>query len=81
MGRSDVLPDDRELPIKLRMRKLRFVDGDYDEMGAYWGSGNPIWFAGGEDAKEQVQIFVRAETRSIAKDKIRTLLPKATFHR
>lgn len=36
-GRPDQFPQDRNAPIKLRMERLQWVDGDYDQGGAYWG--------------------------------------------
>lgn len=78
LGRRNVLPEDHERPVKLRMRKLRLMDyGAYDEMGAYWGLGNPIYFAASEDT----EIFVRASSRDSAKQAVRAILPAATFHR
>lgn len=37
MGRRNELPDDVSAPIKLQMERLRWIDGDYDHGGAYWG--------------------------------------------
>ena len=39
MGRHNKLPVDVNAPIKLYMQKLKMVDSDYDEFGAYWGCG------------------------------------------
>lgn len=77
MGRPNILPDNREAAIKLRMVKLRFVDHAYDQGGAYWGVGNPLYWAEGEDTR----VFVRASSRDEAKAKVRTYLPAAIFHR
>jgi hypothetical protein len=97
MGRRDLLPDDPEAPIKLRMVRLRMVDGCYDQWGAYWGSGTPLYCAfryepleradkGGEfeefSSKHlEASIFVRARNREAAKAEIRETLPEAKFYR
>ena len=84
MGRRNVLPDDTDAPIKLHMQRLKWVDGDYDAGGAYWGNGRNgenIYWAHGEDAENQVELFVRASSRSGAKQLIRVTLPNARFYR
>jgi len=78
MGRRNILPDDVNKPIKLRMEKLRWVDGDYDSFGAYWGnSGDNVYCAW----MDNVRVFVRATNRETAKEEVRDLLPNATFFR
>lgn len=85
MGRRDAIPDSTAAP-KLHLEKLRWVDGDYDQGGAYWGrgcSGASIYRAEGEadGVDEQYDIYVRARTRAEAKQAIRLLIPKARFFR
>lgn len=79
MGRPNILPPDLNAPIKLRMEKLKWVDGDYDIAGCYWGggSGDFIYCAWADN----VQIFVRAKSRKEAKELVRVWveLPNATF--
>lgn len=81
MGRRNVLPEDTNEPVRLRMVRLRFIDYAYDEGGAYWGIGNPIYFAKGEASDVIVEIYVRAKDREDAKAQVTTLLPNATFYR
>lgn len=87
MGRRNLLPEqtDPSPPIKLRMEKLRWVDGDYDQGGAYWGYNgcNDVYCAWGEWGIpfKPVQIFVRALTRAEAKTAVREFLPRAKFYR
>lgn len=76
MGRRIILPDDPEASIKLRMEHLRFVDGCYDQGGAYWGAPCDLYCAYGE---EGVQVFVRAINRQGAKNKVRESIPGARF--
>ena len=54
---------------KCRLQKMRFVDGAYDQGGAYWGCGEPMWVC--EDCHGS-QMFVRAATRERAKWEIRS---------
>lgn len=95
MGRRNTLPEDRSLPVKLRLVRLRWVDGDYDQGGAYWGCSrhypshgkgyapaiNFIYRALGDCDEVRAEIFVRAKDRNEAKDQIRALLPAARFYR
>ena len=80
MGRCNKLPDTRlDEPVKLHMERLRFVDGDYDQGGAYWGSGpngSAVYCA----YTENCHIFVRSKSRSEAKEKVREELPAARFY-
>ena len=80
MGRRNTLPDDRDETCKLHLRRLEWVDGDYDSGGAYCGggSGNYIYWAYGEEA---VELFVRAMNRKEAKRLVRETLPGARFYR
>lgn len=66
MGRRDAMPDDYAGQ-KLRLQRVPFVDGCYDRWGAYWGGPANLWCAWGESESEQVELFVRADTREQAK--------------
>lgn len=62
-------------PERLHLQRVRFVDGDYDTGGAYWGGypSPPLWCAySPDDTKniEPVRIFVRACNREEAKAKV-----------
>ena len=83
MGRRNSLPDDTDLPIKLRMIRLKWVDGDYDEGGAYWGYNgcNSVYWANGDGPDENHDVFVRAMNRRDAKAAVREILPNARFYR
>jgi hypothetical protein len=78
MGRRSDWPEDRSVPIMLMIERLQWVDGDYDQGGAYWGGFIPdrdppsyIFWAYGEDDENQVDIFVRAKSLADAERKIR----------
>ena len=92
MGRADELPmEDPEhdhVEFELTLTRLRWVDGDYDSGGAYWGSGAPfgksehwtyIYLAEGEYKDERIRIFVRARDRKEAKREVCCVLHKAKF--
>jgi hypothetical protein len=86
MGRKDILPDKKDAAVKLRMEKLRWVDGDYDQFGAYWGKsdkGGDIYCAHGQWGIpfKDVFIFIRAREREEAKMLIKDLLPNSKFFR
>lgn len=85
MGRANQLPADHSSPIKLRMERLKFVDGDYDRWGAYWGHthGTAIYCAWGQWGIpfQDIRVFVRASNRLAAKSAVTHLLPRATFYR
>lgn len=88
MGRSNDLPADREAPIKLRLEKLKWVDGDYDVAGAYWGNTGEdfVYFARCDtEHKDEKgvfypEVFVRAWDREEAKEAVRLILPNAKFY-
>ncbi len=77
MGRRNCLPEDPAQPQKLRMERLRFVDGCYDQGGAYWGAPENLWCAYNGEA----EVYVRAGSRAEAKAKVRTVIPNARFYR
>jgi hypothetical protein len=79
LGRPNIIPADRLIG-KLYLGKLKWVDWDYDEGGAYWGCtgrGLNMYRATGETATnpiEPVEIFVRALNRKEAKEKVTDIL-------
>ena len=70
MGRSeDRIPAD--LPARsVRLYRVRLNRGGYDDGGAYWGTGQPLycaeWTISGEDGRK----FVRADNRFYAARKL-----------
>lgn len=94
MGRPDILPDNKAAPVKLRLVRLRWVDGDYDQGAAYWGrcftglhAHTHIYRAVAalpckpEHWFGHIEMFVRARDRNHAKSEVRVQLPKAVFFR
>lgn len=82
MGRRTILPEDRTEPVRLRLERLRLNSGGcYDQGGAYWGAPETVWCGYGDGSEVAVEVFLRADDRAEAKDKIRAMLPNATFFR
>jgi len=80
MGRWNTLPENQSLSCKLHLEKLRWVDGDYDQGGAYWGHGTDIYRAYGDVGEVATEVFVRAANREEAKTLVRDHLPAARFY-
>ena len=78
MGRRSHYPYDFKKPIKLRLERIRLDSGGYDNGGAYWGTGIPLYMA---SAEEDIRFFLRADNREVAKLKIRADYPNVTFYR
>jgi len=83
MSRPNRIPSDLLTVTKMRLVRLRWVDYDYDQGGAYWGggSGDYIYWAYGESETEQAGCFVRCESRVEAKKAVRCTFPNAKFYR
>lgn len=68
MGRPNHIEGNAE---KLHLQMVRFVDGDYDRGGAYWGrTTEALWCAFSPDntqCDQSTMVFVRAKTREKAK--------------
>jgi hypothetical protein len=73
MGRCSLHPT----PGKVHLYRVRLNQGGYDKGGAYWGIGAPLWcvWNGGGF------LFLRAETRELAKSKAQERLPGVRFYR
>ena len=72
MGRTEVLNDlYLNLPVKARCFKVKFVDGDYDDGGAYWGGSLSLYCAtkqkGTVTNGNGLLMFTRAFNRMDAK--------------
>ena len=61
-------------PERLHLQRIRFIDGDYDTGGAYWGGGTPLYCAFSDERKSPndnpIMIFTRANNRTEAKKRI-----------
>ena len=65
MGRRESPIEDFTGPVYLQ--KVPLIDGDYDEGGAYWGGGSPLYCAWDGVGNA---IYVRAKDSSAAKKKL-----------
>jgi|GEM_PF-1123923 len=60
-------------PERLHLQRLRFVSGDYDTGGAYWGGGSEsgsVWCAFSPDTTQNdppIRVFVRGRNRAEAR--------------
>lgn len=76
MGRHNIIPDELPRlpahPPRFRMERLRWVDGAYDQGGAYWGMGDSIYCAW--IPSPRTEIYVRAQDRQDAIQKVRGVL-------
>ena len=98
MGRRNILPQDLpqgdwQAGTKLCLRRVPFVDGCYDQGGAYWGMPANLYVATEgavtyspvsrrfEQQLCGVTVFVRANSRREAKHKVLEQIPTAKFYR
>ncbi len=92
MGRGDLIPVDPNAPIKLHLQRIKLDSGGYDDGGAYWGFGSPLYWAisategliaypYSEPLEGRARVFVRALSRTDAKEQIAAEIPGATFYR
>lgn len=63
---------------KVTLRKIRLNRGGYDPGGAYWGIGQPLYWAGDESGA--LDLFFRAPSRAAAKQHVLDLWPEAKFY-
>jgi len=82
MGRAAWgLEEHRNRPIMMYVQRVKFVNGDYDLGGAYWGGhpSEPLFCAWAENV--DARVFVRAKNRSLAKRKVKKHFVNAKFFR
>lgn len=85
MGRvehRDFVPDD--MPIKMHLQYVPFIDGCYDRGGAYWGMPANLWRAYYRDEGDEdihIDFFIRASSRDAAKKLVLEEYPSARFFR
>ncbi len=82
MGRRNRIADPAAA-IRFHLYALQWVDGDYDEGGAYWGNsgGTRIYRAIDQGPDFRNEMFVRAKDREAAKSQVMATFPAATFFR
>lgn len=78
LGRRSYHADDKSEPVKLYLRRIFLVDGDYDELGTYWGGGKgtlPLWWYADDDC--DVDVVIRASDYAEACNKVLLAYPRA----
>lgn len=80
MGRRGSHTADHDAVLEFGVYPVRLDEGGYDNGGAYWGTGKPLWRALAEAADgDVVEMFLRAATRADAKINVLAEYPRATF--
>lgn len=74
MGRRNIIPHPGHA-LRWHLYRLRFIDGCYDQGGAYWGGPANLYRAVTTDGIGEV--FVRAESRAEAKQQFKAIVPNA----
>lgn len=60
------------------LRRIRLNGGGYDQGGAYWGLGMPLWYVEDQDGNSH---FFRASGREAAKARLLSDFPDVRFFR
>lgn len=80
MGRcniTEMVTIDHEDAIRFRVEKIRWSDGGYDQGGAYWGAGLPVYLAVHENGDDYIRRSYRARSRQDAITQLRAEFPNA----
>jgi hypothetical protein len=81
MGRRNNVTEP-DANIKFHLVRLHWgCDGAYDQGGAYWGCGDPIYHAWGMGEHEEQEMFIRAASRIQARCEVRQVFPNCRFYR
>ena len=67
----------RDLNLKVYLHRLDFIDGCYDQGGAYWGSPANVYRA--IDEEDTFCTYLRANNRGHAKAKLKAEFPTFNF--
>lgn len=70
---------------KVTLQRVRLDSGGYDTAGAYWGQGEPLYWAATDEpvtpGGEPLDMTFRADDRDDAKAQVRQVIPGARFFR
>ena len=74
---------DPTLPYKFSLARVYLDSGGYDNGGAYWGSGAPLYVATAtvSASDESPEFYLRARDRNDAKAQVIAKYPNARFYR
>lgn len=64
---------------RVSLRRIRINRSGYDSGGAYWGLGQPLYWAGTDDGR--AELFFRASTREAARMHVSQTWPGVRFTR
>ena len=80
LGRFDRLTD---FASRLHLERVPFIDGDYDQGGAYWGGypSLPLYCAWNDGANGMQACYTRAKDRQAARAGVLARYPGAKFYR
>lgn len=81
LGRRDNPAADPEQTLKFTLQRVRLDSGGYDSGGAYWGIGEPLYWASAEQEGAEVSFYFRATDRDSAKAEVLSRHPGARFFR
>lgn len=62
-----------------RLMRCPLDNGGYDQGGAYWGLGEPLYYY--EGPLSDISGYIRGRTRELAKAGVRKMFPLAKFYR
>jgi len=80
MGRSNDNPANFE-GLRVHLVRVNLDSGGYDPGGAYWGYGKPLFLCYTNDQdSDDVQYFLRADSRDHAKDQILEMVDCRFYH-
>lgn len=81
MGRKNTIVE-VDYPVCFEVRRLEWVDYDYDEGGAYWrrNKDEHIYLFQGDSSEHQETIYVRSKSYEDAQKQVLETYPKATFN-
>jgi hypothetical protein len=86
MGRATSTDHDKSESLKFRLAQVRLNNGGYDDGGAYWGHGAPLFVLECEtddaDGYRLTRLFMRAPSRAQLKlDVLEHWFKNARFYR
>lgn len=82
LGRGAWHADDKYAPVKLYLRRVLLVYGDYDSNGTYFGGGpdtKRLYWCANED--QTIDFMLRGVDREDAKAQVKAKYPNARFFR
>ena len=81
---AEIIAEYHSDTVKVSLRRVPLDAGGYDEGGAYWGTGEPLWRATDDLSNMTLDTFVlyfRAPSRGAAKAHVTSKVPNARFYR